>query len=769
MRILSKPIGLTLVVLLLLVSAASAATYSELYTQYCTPEILSTFNMTEEDRLLKRDSSVYLAVDADAVSEVIKTRNPNNALLKVGAATILSALLIIASLVSFIVFLCFCCCCDRAGSSSADKQKICWIVSAILIIGYAGVFIASAVLIGKVNSNNQILFCFSAGVVKHVLDGVTEQDFKFIGFSGLQNLLLTFVGEFDKMSMLTKDFDDIANKKLTEKSQKALASLPVFYNKYKDSATSDGRGTKSKPLTVQSLTTNINDAINQEFLLYDSVAQQLTQAAVVGKSYTNGASLNGVKDTLGQVATQVDSLKLEIESGFDTAVVGIDAYKLIFTIIYAVVLALGGILFIFSALIMLSIFCNLTKKRDNCRCCSKAGLGIMSFILIVTSLFATTSILLSITMGSICSLVGDLLEIQNASVYLNKFDISLNGTTGALVDQCLPAGASGDIANIFTNGTDILNGTKAFLDGLAKYDQIKNNITQAASSSISISLTVDAWNKFMVSIFPDQQKAVEALVEFNALVNCDNNLIYQLNAKNCTAQSNCKGIYDSASFTPPSCSANPSQATTLYTNLKAFTTDEQKLLEGMIVDLSGSAATTPLSLNAAIRTDLGTIVASLDNIKSKLTQTMAQASNLSGGFGKSVNCTIVRRELVDFEAAFCFNLNKNFYLFATLFSVAIFVFLLSTWMICCMLRYAPKYDLDEVFDRGQTEMSPQLNLGADHANNAAYNNGYKMTGENQNNYPNISSMNDTEYTDQPYPHNPANNYTANHEQQRFIK
>lgn len=749
----------------MLASAIKCETYSEMYNTYCTEDILKTFNITDEERATLRSSSVYLAVDADAVSEVIKVGTPTMSLKQVGAITILSGLLILASIISFIVFLCFCCCCDRVGSPSSKKVKVCSIISAVFIVGYVGVVVAAGIFMGKVNSDNKKLFCFTARMAKHVLDGLTDQDFKFIGFSGLKNVLLSFVGEFDKVSTLSADFDAISNKKLPEKSQKALASLPVFYNKYKDSTTSDGQGNKSKPLTIQNLTSKINDAINQEFLLYDTIAQQITQAAAVGKSYASNSLVSNVTQSLNDVVTQVDSLTVDIESGFTTASTIIDSYKTVFTSVFISVLALGAILFVFSVLTTLAIVINIKKSQDRCRCCSKVILGFMSFIVILMSLLASSTISATITMGSVCSVIGGFLDVSNASDYLSKFNISVNGTTGALFDQCLPAGATGDITKLFINGTDVLNQTKTFLNGLSTYDQIKNNITQAPNTSVSISYTVNIWKQFMVSVFPDQQKAVEALVGFNSLVNCDNSLIYQLNAKNCTAQSNCKGIYDSSSFTPPSCSSSPSQATSLYTSLKAFTVDEEKLLGAMITDLSGTAETTPLSLNNAVRTDLLSIVSSLDNIKSKLTQTMVQASTFTDGFAKSVNCTIIRREINDFEVALCFNMNKDFYFFSAFLSIAVFIILLYSWMFCCMLRYSPKFSLDSVYANELQDNAPMYRSKADSANNAAVNYDYNPT---DNNYPNISGMNDTEYPDNNYTQYPNNNYTVNNEHQPFI-
>ena len=304
-------------------------------------------------------------------------------------------------------------------------------------------------------------------------------------------------------------------------------------------------------------------------------------------------------------------------------------------------------------------------------------LGIIAIILLVAS----------ISLNTVCHAVGDVLSATDVASTVGGYGVQIDDFINKIINQCIPAGATGDITNLISTNTDVFASTKGFIDGLTTFDALKANVTQTGDSSPTIDATVSIWNNFKTSYWPDQPNAVVSLNEFKKLVSSDTR--WELNASNCTSNSGCKDIYSSTSFTAPSCSSNSARANTLYNNLKQFTKDEDTLLGNMITSLNGPDANTPLSLNKANKSKVKTVFSSFESIKSRLQTTIGKVSTFNNGLLANLNCTILRKEIDNLESTFCFKFNQSLYFFAVLLIWIVFFLLFYSWCICYALRYMP--------------------------------------------------------------------------------
>lgn len=74
----------------------------------------------------------------------------------------------------------------------------------------------------------------------------------------------------------------------------------------------------------------------------------------------------------------------------------------------------------------------------------------------------------------------------------------------------------------------------------------------------------------------DFDVAVTNLEDFNALVTCDGNTEWDFTSVNCTG---CNSILDTATLNVPSCVTDSATANLLFTNLKAYITEENAFVD----------------------------------------------------------------------------------------------------------------------------------------------------------------------------------------------
>ena len=678
------------VVLLLSLSGALQRDYTEIYSKDCTPQVLADLSVSVDDRLAQRSSSSKIYVSAAAIINVVNGKGVGKLMSEGGVYPILMIILTIFCLISLIVFLVFCCCCDRAAGASSMKAKVYTLATFLFIFVSIALFIALFVFIGKLNGGSKSASCGIASIPHDLLDGVQTANLTFLGFRNLTTLLTNFQTEVSNLSSVSSDFDAIANKNLPASTQAAYNSLNPFYTKYKDSTTTDGQGQKTRPLTVSGLTTGVNAAIDAEFSIYNQVAIKINDAASIGRSIGNNSQMQTMQANLQTIIDQMNSISSQINNNVGGAATGVDYFNRYAPIGYWITLGLGLVLVLLALASVVVLVCLQKTHTNRCRCGAKFCLAFNGLLIVLLGIVAVVLIVASLGLGSVCHALGNLLSANDVAAEVATYGVSLDPFVSKIINQCLPPNASGDLSALLDTGRDVFNQTQGFLDGLTTFDSMRANITASANGSFTVAQTVAAWSNFKVSIYPDQLNAVATLSSLNDAIKCSNTQ-YQLNAFNCTggaASASCAGVYNSANFQAPSCSSNAAQASSLFATLKTFTNDEDALLGSMISDLSGSAST-PGGLFQTARDAINSVLTNIDNVRAKMQNTLSIASTLQNGLSQSVDCRVVRLELNNLEAVFCFKFNKNLYYFAALLAFVVFFLFIFSWTLCCALRYIP--------------------------------------------------------------------------------
>lgn len=62
---------------------------------------------------------------------------------------------------------------------------------------------------------------------------------------------------------------------------------------------------------------------------------------------------------------------------------------------------------------------------------------------------------------------------------------------------------------------------------------------------------------------------------------------------------------------------------------------------------------------------------------------------------RDLNCTIIRKEIENIEASFCFNFNKSLYTFTVILIFSLLLLFSFIWNTCCTMRYLPVPDVEE--------------------------------------------------------------------------
>lgn len=681
-------------IVILMFALTTSKTYNESYADYCSSDVIQSFNTSEAERIKLRSESRPPYASLDAVEEYIKQNSVGKIASEIGNPVILTFILAAFCILTFLTFWGFFCCCDRANSASDKTATICWIASIVLFLGFTGLFVTSMVFMGKAWRDSKSSNCFFASATKNIIEGVNSTDFNYIGLSKLINVFKEFGSEVSIVSTLAADFEAINKSKIREKTSSALSSLPPFYEKFKDSVTSDGTGEKSKPISIQGLNSNINDAIFAEFSVLDQTATRVVNAALVGKGYSQSLSYVYVQSSVSSIANNIESLVDEMIDVYDKADSGFQAYNTSFTAGLATSLGIGSAFLVFGILSLVYIGLMIFKQNNVCRSGVKIFININAFLTLIISLLAIVVFGTSITIGTGCNFLQELLDASQPINVFNKVNITFDDVVVKSIIQCLPNEASGNLTVAIAPDLSLISSLEVFIDGFSTFNSLQASLTQSQNGSQAIQMTAELWKQFKISVKADQPKAINSLGLINEMISCDNTS-FQLNALNCTSD-NCKGIYNTSSFSSPTCSSNPAYANSLFINLKSFTNDEDNLLGSMIKDLTESQTPTPGSLNTAARNTFISLLPSIQNIAYSFNKTFSKINQMQNGFIKNTNCTVLRYDLQNLENAMCFSLNKNLYMFALFLILAVVMAILNSWVTCCTLRYLPG-DLDHVF------------------------------------------------------------------------
>jgi hypothetical protein len=601
------------------------------------------------------------------------------------------AILTVFVIISFFVFLAFCCCCDRAGSDSTTCSKICTIVAVIFLVTFIALFITMIVYIGMMSARLNNSACAVGRVPYDLLRGGEAPGIRFVGLYNVTYMIGNFSQQIPNTPQATPQFISIFGRNLAAQTAITLQSAESFFNKYRNSTTSDGAGALSRPWTVQSLTPGVNSLIGAEFTTYNYAATQLQYAAAIGIGITlTTANVQLYQNAMNEAVTTLRTTIRDVEGTPADVTSGIAAAIIYSPIGYWITFGFG--LFIIAMMIIMVIFVSLMYSRptDNCRCCAKTFLVITTLLIVILGLLCIALLIASAAITSVCKAIPSVLNANSSQLpgVLRGWGVNLSASMQNVLNNCVASDATGNVTLVINSTNPAVPAGLNFLDGILAFRNLQANLTREQTVSPAINTTLSNWTNIQVSIIADQANALTSLNTLNDQTSCGGQT-YRLNSFNCSGASNCIGIYNTATTTLPSCA--PSSAQTVFTNLKAYTTSEATLLTNMIADLNSTTGN-PNSLQAAYRASMISAFPEFNQVLAVVGAFTNSVSSQIGGFYYNTNCTIMRQEVLNLEATICFAFANPLYYFTALLCFLVLFFFFFAWLLCCALRCLPMAD-----------------------------------------------------------------------------
>ena len=675
--------------------ASEVDEFRKLVEDSCEGVDVLKWEMTDEERTDKRgSSSTPIRLTPKILGEILNDGSYSSAIKGIAVYFALVILLVLAALVCIVLFFRFCCCCKKYGSADNNKAKIWFYVSAVFLILFVIFFILMVVYISKTNSSYSEMQCAINSIPLDLLDGVENDNYSFLGFQKLRDMLSNFATEISQLSSIKGELDSIKDKNIKALTQDALDSLPSIKNQFGSETTADGAGGNSAPISIENLTDEVNEAIGVEFTIYAEIGEKIHDAAVQGGEFTTGGeeqqiidSINSavgyLDDLINPITDQLKSINDQMEEG--ATYVPIGTY---------VSLGFGLLLLFLSLGMFVILFFQFSKgKCKNCSFCIRIILIILSFIVFILCIIALVMCVGSTVISSFCAFSEDLLESDDVAATLKDFGLEVTeGETGIvdIISKCIGKNREdADLSHLIGDtgsSADALNEVNVFLDGLTEFEQFKKNITEGELDSLTIVETVKFFDQIKSGELPDHEEALVSVEALNDLIDCGD-VSFRLSSTNCTeSDKGCQGIATTTSFSPPDCTKDSGEASSLFSNLRSYIEDEQALMTDMTTALSDPTGNTPNAKFRTAKQSFRDIISSFDNVSNSVKNTIATVESFTSGFDKLANCGIVRKEIENLESVLCFTINKDFYLLFVFLIVAMFCLFMMNIFICVSLR-----------------------------------------------------------------------------------
>ena len=157
-----------------------------------------------------------------------------------------------------------------------------------------------------------------------------------------------------------------------------------------------------------------------------------------------------------------------VESSLSNLLVVQDKISVYLPYVYISLAVIGGVILVFYLLYIYilrkKIYKNYNNKKIGFARICLVLLGVIAFVFSLVSLFLMIS---SLLVSSFCDLNKELLTAQDTKVFFADLGVNISTEMEALVNECLPETASGDLLNIieipnFDNLNDLVSGFSSF-------------------------------------------------------------------------------------------------------------------------------------------------------------------------------------------------------------------------------------------------------------------------------------------------------------------
>lgn len=669
-----------------------------LFNQFCGNTSVSFANITDTQRADLRAKGYSYFFNVSVISGIYQNPSSFKNALNQGALLVVSIILMVVAFITIFILLCFCCCCDKPADQSEKYAKCCTGAGLIFLITTIAMFVIALIYMFNINGGMKSTICSIGRIPYDFTFGYTSPAITFIGLNQLSAIITNLSTDLSNLQNYQSNFQQIVNFQTPVATAQILSSLNSFYNKYNTKTTNDGTGTLIKPQSVQSLTTQINQAIGTEITIYDTLANMFKGVAQSGINFTSGNSTASTQASLVSVTEMFTNLSSTLTSTSSSMSTIFNATSTYLPMAFYVSLGLGLFLVLLLVLAFVLVCTGIQKTRNVCRCGVKLCLFLVAFFVFIITIVTIVVFVLSFVSGTLCGIIPTILSQTSIVGYMNSINLTLfdsNSTIGSILDTCLSTQGNGDLTSTFlggssnsssSGGSGMFSQAQGFLTNISQYNQAKANFSLTGPGSLTINATSSIWRLLSLCQLPDQPNAVTALANLNTQISCGGKTMV-FNLVNCTTGT-CEEVQNNALWTPPTCVSNSATIQTSFNNLRTYCSEENSLINQMIADANGTASSSINSMVVAAKQKLNSTFPLLDTVIAGISNTINSLQNITNGFGASLNCTIIRQELLNFEAAYCFDFTTWIAMFSNFLAFFALFCILTVYLFCCGLRSA---------------------------------------------------------------------------------
>lgn len=654
----------------------------------CSPSDVSEFlEISESERLNFRTKSDKFGVDFAVFAKAVRTRDFSPVAKEALPGIVLLSILCFFSLLGILFSLLFCFVCDDSDKTSESKAVGFAFCGSLFAIAALGFILAVLVFSGRAVHESKKSDCFVNSLTRDLIDGYKAEGESFVGFGTLKSILDSVNGSLGLLRGFSLEMADIANGEFDSLFQTSLQTLPSFQSRFSPSKTSNGKGEKTTPLSIEQMDVGIYPPIRSEFESMYNISSTLKGAAREGQTFANPSTMITMSQQLSQSSQEVDKIVTNVTDAL-TSVEEVKDFIKRTSRWSGIIMIIVSLLLLAVSVITLIQLWRMTRGKDkSLRNFIKSLLVWLSVLTFIASAMTLVFYASAVALGSSCSGLSLMLNSTDINQLFTSWQID-TGSSSRVMDVCVSSGKSGKVLDVFESPQTVSNlkQISTFADGFYEIKKIMPRVSEGKLDSIEIARSVENWQEISQGLSIDQPPVTGALGTLNS--QCSSTY-FRLNSVNCSSSlPECLSLFNTTSFPSGKCSVDSEQ---IFNNLKEYQSDEVSLMTDLIESIQGGL-TTPNGKFRFAFSSLADRGPSIENIRTALNETLVTIDGKGGNISSQLGCRIIKNDLLVLEAGLCDQYHTSL-VFGMIFTVvASICLLIFTFSAYCSLVYQPEFE-----------------------------------------------------------------------------
>lgn len=669
----------TLIILAMIFCQANSQQLLDNRRDYCKDIVLDSNLLSASDsQKLRNKNWNDFYTDYHVMFDFFQDKTSGNFIKMMNYQFGLYITLVLLILITFLVFLFIFCCRCKCNCRPGCWYTCFWLFILFFLI-FIGLFAAILVFLGISQNKASTAYCSAFSLPAAVIYGNPGAYHKqeFIGYQQFVYFAGNYTQEIGNLRNVNANANNIVNSNIPATTSSAINTLLQFKVPFNNQKVNNGDGQQVIPDSIAQNPASVSAEIHSQFSSLDVLGRALTTTASEVRFAQSPAYENDVKAGL-TVLNQNIQVGLNnltwLANNFTKDAFYIQSYGIAG---FWTFFGLGVMIIILSFIAIVLVCVMRNGHKSGCLTCVKVLLVFIAFFAVVYGIAVLIMMAGVSGISVFCKFIGELNQGgHSATTALSKY---IGPQPANLINSCIFKNSTGYIPDTVSSTPYIANQYNRLINLVDGLDQnniyLDSNPGYSIAQSSAILNQVNVWNSISNGIIYDNQYVLGNLTGFQNSASCDPNK-YDLTSDSCSffKISNCKGISQSATYSPNSCVSGTS-AGSKYTNLHQYITNEMALLGQMSAGLNGASSLAYSNSIIAFRNNLADVRA----INSTIPKTLGSIQDYpNNSIKRSTQCSNLQAEFSQFERYVCFRFGKPLY-------VLLVLALISTFFLFCML------------------------------------------------------------------------------------